>query len=42
MSLAIAEAIVPDDSWPPESLANRFVDVFIMIHGKVTLFQDIA
>lgn len=28
MSLAIAEAIVEDDPWTPESLAARFVDVF--------------
>ena len=28
MSLAIAEAIVEEDAWTPESLANRFVEVF--------------
>ena len=28
ISLAIAEAIVSEDSWTPESLANRFVEVF--------------
>jgi len=28
MSLAIAEALLEDDPWTPQSLADRFVDVF--------------